>query len=52
MKKEIEERATMIAQAKSEIPYVIAIPRGYVVNRRMNGKKRKDNDRVVLKWRW
>ena len=32
MKKEKEERAAMIEQAKKEIPYVIEIPRGYVVN--------------------
>ena len=44
MKKEIEERATMIAQAKSEIPYVIAIPRGYVVNKEKKRKEKKNND--------
>ena len=32
VKKEKEERAAMMAQAKNEIPFVIDIPRGYWLN--------------------
>ena len=40
----------MIAQAKSEIPYVIAIPRGYVVNKEKKRKEKKNSDWVLLRW--